>query len=60
MGAIGEAFMSHVVDLDSTLSTQLANLSMVGHAVFSVYRRFSTKFIPGQLYNDLQVIPSLI
>ena len=34
MGALGQAFMSHLVDLDSSLSGQLEDASMVAHMLF--------------------------
>ena len=55
LGTIGKLLMTHLVDVGSSLFTQLEDASQAAHMLFVLYREHGTKFIPSQLYDDLQV-----
>jgi hypothetical protein len=54
LGAMSECLLSVLVDSEKSVSDLLKQLSKLSHILLVVYREHRTKFIPGQLYHDLQ------
>ena len=51
---IFEGIISVFGNVDISLNNQLLKLSTLSHMLFYLYKTNGTKFIPGQLYHDLQ------
>ena len=54
LSLICEAILSPLIVCSHSLSQQLSHLSLLSHALMVLYRRSRTKFIPSQLYHDIQ------
>jgi hypothetical protein len=54
LGTISEYLLSVLVDSEKSVSYLLQQLAKLSHILLVVYREHRTKFIPGQLYHDIQ------